>query len=155
SQTIGSFYRRQDEWKLQETLANKELDQIDKQIEAATIREAIAQADLDNHDLQTDQAKEVDEHLRTKYTDEELYGWMQGQLAGLYFQTYKLAFDLAKKAERAFRHELGLQDSSFVQFGYWDNLKSGLLAGERLQTDLRRMEAAYLDRNRRELEITK
>ena len=155
SQTIGSFLRRQDEWKLQETLANKELDQIQNQIEAATIREAIAQADLDNHDLQTDHAKEVDGHLRSKYTNQELYGWMQGQLAGLYFQTYKLAFDMAKKTERAFRHELGLQDSNFVQFGYWDNLKSGLLAGERLQTDLRRMEAAYLDGNRRELEITK
>ena len=47
------------------------------------------------------------------------------------------------------------QDVDFVQFGYWDSLKKGLLAGERLQNDLRRMEAAYLDRNRRELEITK
>ena len=155
SQTIGSYYRRQDEWNLQETLANKELDQIQNQIDAATIREAIAQAELDNHDSQTDQAKAVDEFLRGKYTNQELYGWLQGQLSGLYFQTYKLAFDMAKKAERAFRHELGLQDSNYVQFGYWDNLKSGLLAGERLQTDLRRMEAAYLDQNRRELEITK
>ena len=155
SQTIGSYLRRQEEWELQETLADKELAQIEKQIGAATIREAIAQAELDNHDLQTEQAKEVDEHLRSKYTNQELYGWMQGQLAGLYFQTYKLAFDMAKKAERACRHELGLEDSSFVQFGYWDNLKSGLLAGERLQADLRRMEAAYLDLNRRELEITK
>ena len=155
SQTAGGYQRRQDEWTLQETLANKELDQIDKQIAAGEIREALAQADLDAHDRQTDNAKAIDEHLRSKYTNTELYSWMQGQLSGLYFQAYKLAFDVAKKTERSFRHELGLDDSDFVRFGYWDNLKSGLLAGERLENDLRRMEAAYLDQNRREFEITK
>jgi hypothetical protein len=30
----------------------------------------------------------------------------------LYFQAYQLAFDVAKRAERAFRHELGLQESN-------------------------------------------
>ena len=80
---------------------------------------------------------------------------MQGQLASLYFQAYKLAYDVAKKAERAFRHELGLQSSNYVQFGYWDSLKKGLLAGEKLGQDLRRMEVAYLDQNKREYEMTK
>jgi hypothetical protein len=155
AQTVGSFMRRRDEWKLQETLANRELDQIEQQIEAATVREAIAQAELDNHDRQTEQSKAVDEYLRSKYTNQELYGWLQGQLSGLYFQAYKLAFDVARKTERAFRYELALEDSNFVQFGYWDSLKKGLLAGERLQNDLRRMESAYLDQNRREFEITK
>ena len=155
SHTVGGFQRRQEDWKLQESLANKELDQIQKQIDAATIREAIAQAELVNHDLQTGQAKEVADYLRSKHTNQELYAWMQGQLSSLYFQAYKLAFDVAKKTERAFRHELGVEDSNFVRFGYWDNLKNGLLAGEKLQNDLRRMDAAYLDQNRRELEITK
>jgi hypothetical protein len=50
---------------------------------------------------------------------------------------------------------VGLSDSSFVQFGYWDSLKKGLLAGERLHYDLKRMEIAYLDQNKREYEITK
>ena len=49
----------------------------------------------------------------------------------------------------------GCDDSSFIQFGYWDSLKKGLLAGERLHLDLQRMEAAYLEQNRREYEITK
>jgi Tc toxin complex TcA C-terminal TcB-binding domain len=48
-----------------------------------------------------------------------------------------------------------LQDSSYIQFGYWDSLKKGLLSGEKLQYDLRRLESAYLERNRREFELTK
>jgi hypothetical protein len=80
---------------------------------------------------------------------------MVAQTAGVYFQSYQLAYQAAKRAERAYRHELGLADSAFIQFGYWDGLKKGLLAGEKLQLDLRRLEASYLDLNKREYEIAK
>ena len=93
--------------------------------------------------------------MRSKYTNEELYQWQVGQISGVYFQSYKLAYDLAKRAERCFRFELGLQDSSYINFGYWDSLKKGLLSGEKLQYDLRRLETAYLEQNRREFELTK
>ena len=69
--------------------------------------------------------------------------------------TVPAALPVAKRAERTFRHELGLRDSSFIQFGYWDSLKKGLLSGERLHHDLKRMDVAYLDQNKREYEITK
>ena len=49
--------------------------------------------------------------MRSKYTNEELYQWQVGQISAVYFQSYKLAYDLAKRAERCFRFELGLQDS--------------------------------------------
>jgi Tc toxin complex TcA C-terminal TcB-binding domain len=147
--------RRLEEWTLQATLATKELAQIDKQIAAAEIQVGISEKDLDTHDKQIENAKVVEEFLRNKYTTEELYGWMLSQVSAVYFQTYKLAYDTAKRAERAFRFERGLTDSSFVQFGYWDSLKKGLLAGEKLLLDLKRMEAAYMDQDRRDYEITK
>jgi hypothetical protein len=90
-----------------------------------------------------------------KFTNQELYGWMVGQLSGIYFQSYRLAYDVAKRAERAYRYELGLRGSNFIQFGHWDSLKKGLLSGERLHLDLKRMDVAYLDKNRREYEIAK
>jgi hypothetical protein len=93
--------------------------------------------------------------MRSKYTNQELYQWQIGQISDVYFQSYKLAYDLAKRAERCFRFELGLQDSSYIQFGYWDSLKKGLLSGEKLQYDLRRLETAYLEQNRREFELSK
>lgn len=153
--TMGGHHRRFDEWKLQERLADKELQQIDKQIAAADLRIAIAERELSSHELQVENTKEVDEFMRSKFTNRELYDWMVGQIAGIYFQSYQLAYDVAKRAERAYRYELGLRDSSFIQFGYWDSLKKGLLAGERLGYDLKRMEVAYVDQNKREYEIVK
>jgi hypothetical protein len=97
----------------------------------------------------------VYDYLKGKYTNAQLYDWMVSQLSTIYFQSYKLAYEMAKRAERAYRHDLGLADSSFIQFGYWDSLKKGLMAGERLQFDLRRMESDYLERNQREQEIVK
>jgi hypothetical protein len=100
-------------------------------------------------------AKSTDAFMRSKYTNLELYQWQVGQISGVYFQSYRLAYDLAKRAERCFRFELGLQDSSYINFGYWDSLKKGLLSGEKLQYDLRRLETAYQEQNRREFELTK
>jgi hypothetical protein len=153
--TQASNERRWKDWKLQEKLANKELEQMDKQIAAAELRVAITEKELENHIIQIENAKATDQFMRSKYTNQELYQWQIGQISGVYFQSYKLAYDLAKRAERSFRFELGLQDSSYIQFGYWDSLKKGLLSGEKLQYDLRRLEAAYLEQNRREFELTK
>jgi hypothetical protein len=153
--TLAGWDRRFDDWKLQEKLAEKELEQIDKSIAAAELRQAIAEKELENHALQIENAKAMDEFMRLKYTNEELFQWQVGQIAGVYFQSYKLAHDLAKRAERGFRFELGLTDSNFIKPGYWDSLKKGLLAGENLQYDLRRLETAYLEQNRREFELTK
>lgn len=153
--TVAGHQRRQDDWNFQKDLAIKEIDQLDRSIAAAELRLAIAEKERDNHVLQMDNAKAVDTFMRSKYTNDQLYAWQIGQLSGVYFQAYRLAFDLAKRAERCLRFEVGLQDSTFISFGYWDSLKKGLLSGDKLQHDLRRLEAAYLDQNRREFELTK
>ena len=95
--------------------------------------------------------------MRGKFTNQQLYRWMSSQIAGVYFRTYQLALDQAKRAERTYQFELGLDaaTASFVGTGYWDNLKKGLMAGDRLYHDLKRMDVAYLDQNKREFEITK
>lgn len=153
--TIGGYQRRQEEWDFQANQARNEITQAAAQIAAATARKEIADTELTNHDLQIANAKEADRFLYSKFTNQELYDWMIGQLATTYFQAYQLAYDIAKRAERAYRHELGVEDSNFVNFGYWDSLHKGLLAGERLTADLNRMDAAYLDANAREFELTK
>src|SRR3989442_9663922 len=80
---------------------------------------------------------------------------MIGQTSAIFFQSYQMAYDLAKKAERAYRFERGLTDSNFIKFGYWDSLRKGLLAGEQLHYDLKRLDVAYLEQSKREYEITK
>jgi hypothetical protein len=153
--TEAGYQRRWDEWQMQLGAADREMKQFEKQIASAEVRLAITQKELDNHDLQIANSRALDDFMRSKYTNQELYQWMIGQISRTYFQTYQLAYDTAKRAEQCFRYELGLKDSSFIRFGAWDTLHKGLMAGERLQLDLRRLESAYLDQNRRELECTK
>ncbi|KYF55782.1 hypothetical protein BE08_14620 [Sorangium cellulosum] len=147
--------RRWEDWKLQERLARKEIEQINQQIVAAQIRRDIAQRELENHETQMEHAEEVRDFLQEKFTSRDLYQWMVRELSRTYQQVYKLAYDVAKSAERTFQFELGLEGTSFIQFGYFDSLRQGLLAGEKLVLDLKRMEVAYLERNRREFEIQK
>jgi hypothetical protein len=153
--TLGGYDRRRDDWKFQADSAKAELAQIDRQIASGELRVAIAEHELANQKRQIDNARQLHEFITSKFTNRDLYDWMIGQIATVYFQAYQLAYDLAKKAERCYRHELGIPVTSFVQFGYWDSLRKGLMAGEKLQYDLRRMDASYQEQNRRELELTK
>ena len=155
SETLGRYERRQEDWDLQADLAKQEMRWLDQQILAADVQIAMAEKEKDNLELQIAQSEAVADHYERKYTREELYGWMVGQIAAVYFQSYQLAYDAAKQAEKAFRYELGLSSSDYIRFGYWDNLRKGLLSGEKLSLDLRRLEMAYLDGNQREFELTK
>jgi hypothetical protein len=152
---IAQFILREQEWALQHDLAAREIMMIDEQIAAARIRQSIALNELNNHRKQIEESQAIDEFLRGKYTNTELYEYLVGQVTTVYFQSYQLAFDLARKAERALRHELGVSDSDYIRFGYWDSARKGLLSGQRLMLDLKKMEAAYLDANVREYEIEK
>lgn len=156
--TLGSYERRMDDWKFQADQAKIDIEQLEKQVLASEIRLAIASRELSNHKLQMEQVAETDEFMRSKFSNQQLFDWMVGQLSTLYFQTYQMAYDLAKQAEKCLQFELPQTNSpgpGFIQFGYWDNLKKGLLAGEKLQFDLRRLEMAYLEQNKREFEISK
>jgi hypothetical protein len=155
---IGAYARREQEWAFQSNLAAGEVTQIFKQLRAAQIREAIAQREWKNHQQQIRHAEEIERFLagekNGKKANQALYAWMKREVKGLYGQCFQFAFDVAKKAERALQHELGDPNLSFLQFGYLAG-KEGLLAGEKLYYDVKRMEMAYHDLNRREYELTK
>jgi len=87
-----------------------------------------------------------------------LYVWMQGAISKIYFDSYKFAYDIAKRAEQTMKYELmrpEFDNLNIIKFGYWDSERKGLLAGETLSLDLKRLEMAYHDNNIREYEITK
>jgi hypothetical protein len=113
--TKATFERRSDEWAFQKRLAERELEQLDRQIASAELRIAIAEKDFDNHLLQIENSKAIDEFMHSKYTNLELYDWMIGQVSQVYFQSYQLAYDLAKRAEKCFQFELGVENSSYIQ----------------------------------------
>ena len=152
---MASYVRREQGWTLQANLAAREIIALDKQITSADIRVQITEKELENHKQQIENAMEVELFLKDKFTNQELYQWMKEQLFAVYKQSYNLAFDMAKKAEKAYKYEIGTETASFIQYGYWDNSMQGLVAGEKLQLALRQLEKSYLEENRRELELTK
>ncbi len=154
----ASYQRRADDWMLQSTLAARELMQIGRQIITSLIAEQVAHHEYLNIQTQISQAQEVDQFLHDKFTNEELYLWMQGEISRLYYEYYRFAFDTARKAERTMKQELmrpELDAQDFVQFNYWDAGRKGLLSGEALYLDIKRMEMAYHDNNKREFELTR
>jgi Tc toxin complex TcA C-terminal TcB-binding domain len=155
---LAGYDRREQEWALQSNLAAGEITAIYKQIRAAQIREAVAKREWENHQQQIKNAEEMERFLtdekKGKVTNQAFYALLRREVKGLYGQAFQLAFEIARKAERALGHELGDASRTYLQAGYLAG-KEGLLAGEKLYLDLKRMENAYLDQNRRDYELTK
>jgi hypothetical protein len=151
----GGLLRQLQDRVQQANVAGYELKSIDKQILTQQIRINIAQQEITNQQKQIDNAQEVEDFLRNKFTNQELYSWMDGEVRTLHYQAYTLAYDLAKRAEKVFRFERGLATSSFIQYGYWDATHDGLLSGERMYQGLKQMETAYQERRGHDFEISK
>ncbi|PSR17363.1 toxin [filamentous cyanobacterium CCP3] len=154
----ASYERRSDDWMLQSNLAARELMQMGRQIIGSLIAEQVTYREYLNTKKQIENSQEVDRFLREKFTSEELYGWMQGEISRLYYEYYRFAFDTARKAEQTMKQELmrpEVDTTDYIKFNYWDAGRKGLLSGEALYLDLKRMELAYHENNKREYELTK
>jgi hypothetical protein len=155
SLTQGGWDRRTVEWQLQKETIGIEIDQIQRQILAAERHRDTSLRELNITQQQIEHAIEVQDFLRGKFTNEELYLYLQQETAALYRQIYDLALHTARRAQQAFNRERGHTTRRFLPKPGWENLHEALLAGERLQLALRQMETAYLDLNCREYELTK
>ncbi len=151
----GNFRREQD-WKLQLKLSQQELKQMEQQIIGSEIRVTLAEKDLELHTLQTEQTKELADFYKGKFSNLGLYDYLSGTLSSLYRNAYNMAFEMALKAEEAYRFEQDVTDGSLIINGgeYWQTDKAGLLSGEKLMLQLQRLEVAYMDKNTRNQEIT-
>jgi hypothetical protein len=155
SAIVGAHQRRYDDWVLQSNLAAREIEQVDKQLIAAEIRVDLARRAVDQHAAQVANARRSEEFLRTKFSNEQLYQWMGERLGQAHSAAFQLAYELAKAAERSLARELGIASPGIIRYGAWDQSHRGLLAAESLSLDLKRLDAAYLRGDERELEITK
>lgn len=152
--TMGQYLRRVDDWTLQKNLANYQMQEVNAQIEANNFAIEAAKQDLAINQAQYSQAQEVLHFLKTKFTNAELYQWMAGQVSGIYFQMYQLAYQMAQLTQVAFQYELN-SVQTFLNPGAWNSLYQGLLAGETLMLSLEQMESAYVTNNTRMLHVRK
>ncbi|NET40671.1 hemopexin repeat-containing protein [Okeania sp. SIO2B3] len=153
----AQFKRSEEDWILQKKMASSEIEQIKHQIEAQKHSITVAEQELLVHQKEIENLEAIAKFMNSKFSNLELYNWMSGKISGLFYQTYKLAHDYAKKAEQAFIFEHGIKAGEVNYIGgmYWDSMKKGLLSGAQLELDLDRMEKAYMEMNSRPLEITK
>jgi hypothetical protein len=149
----ATFQRREQEWRHQLELAEQEIKQVEKQKVASEVRCMIAEKDLEMHEKSMEQADELYDFYKSKFTNLGLYNYLTSTLNRLYREAYNLAYNMAKKAERAYQFEQD-DDNVFIANDNWQFDRAGLLAGERLLLQLQKMEQVYLEKNVRKPEIT-
>ncbi|MTI33032.1 hemopexin repeat-containing protein [Xanthovirga aplysinae] len=155
---IYAQHRRQvQDWKIQRTMAAGEIEGLEIQMVSAQLQKAMVQRELQIHEKDIEQNEVVYRFMKEKFSNQQLYQWMSGKLSSMFYQSYKMAHDMAKQAEKAFQFETGTKESeiNFIGGMYWDSQKKGLMAGESLGVDLNKMEKAYIEQDSRSLEITK
>lgn len=130
---VARFTQQLQERPLQANIAGREIKVIDKQIEAQKIRSEILDKDIKTQEKLLAQSKDIFDYLRNKYANSQLYHWLDNSVQSIFYQTYTVTMDLAKRAESAFHFESGPNSTSFVQpAGYWDRARGGLMCAESL-----------------------
>ncbi|KAK6607240.1 toxin subunit protein [Botrytis cinerea] len=141
--------------RFQANISGRQIKSIDKQIEIQQIQIKSIQKDLDMQKSQLDEAVQAETWYRSKYTNEQLYSWMEKRLRNLYLQAYNLVLDAALQAQSAFSFEAGRKCSIIKPAGYWDASRNGLLAAQDLFWDLKKLEATQAGNNSADYNITK
>jgi hypothetical protein len=149
----ATFQRREQEWKHQLKITKQEYKQVEKQVLVAEIRSLIAERDLEIHEKNMEQADELNDFYKNKFTNLGLYNYLASTLNRLYREAYNVAYDMAKMAERAYQFEQD-NDTVFIANDNWQFNRAGLLAGERVLLQLQKMEQDYIENNVRTPEIT-
>ena len=149
--------RSKQDWTLQRDLATIDMAQIDAQIQGAQYQIDSARQQLAIAQRQIEQNKAVSDFYRRKFSNAELYEWMISRLSDLHYQTYQLALDMSRAAERSFQFERGRSEAqtNFIQGQMWDSQRKGLLSGYTLGLALSRMESEFIATDARRFEITK
>ena len=150
--------RRKKEWLLEDEEADAEVVEIEKQEvvnEIKTQQVEKKHKSIENEILRSEQVYEV---LSEKFTNNELYIWLEKELGKTFKKYVNLLIEVAKMAERAYLFEIEGKTKplySFIKPSYWDGFRKGLLAPEKILLDLRQMEKAYLENDKHRIEITR
>ena len=96
----ATYEHRADDLILQSNLAAYELMHIGRQILGSLIAEQFTYHEYQNMQKLIANSLEVEKFLQGKFSNEELYTWMQGEISRLYYEYYRFAFDTARKAEK-------------------------------------------------------
>ncbi|SHK32481.1 hypothetical protein SAMN05720469_10421 [Fibrobacter intestinalis] len=150
--------RRKKEWTLEDEVADAEVVEVEKQEVVNEIKTQQVEKKYKNIENEILRSEQVYEVLSEKFTNNDLYIWLEKELGKTFKKYVNLLIEVAKMAERAYLFEIeGRTDVvyNFIKNDYWDNFRKGLLAPEKILLDLRQMEKAYLENDKHRIEITR
>jgi hypothetical protein len=153
----AGFLRQLQDRLYQVNVGGYDLKNLDAQIQTQNQKITMAGQEITNQQQAIDNANQIQQYLLNKYTNSDLYTWLDNNMQTLYYQTYTLAYQMAQKAQTAFCFERGLDPSqaTYISFGYFNQNRGGLLSGENLYLGLKQLEAAYQSDRGYDYEITK
>ncbi|GFM70172.1 toxin [Pseudomonas cichorii] len=149
------FRRRLQEWENARDQAKLEVDQIAAQLAVHDAQTRVTALQLRQAEEARKQAEVVHAFLNKRFTNSQLYQWLNGQFSTFYYQAYDATFSLCLAAQACWQYEIADYSTGFIQPAAWKDTWRGLTAGESLKLNLLRMDAAYLARHDRKLEIVK
>ncbi|KAM6510736.1 hypothetical protein FSOLCH5_011181 [Fusarium solani] len=151
----AQLVRQLQDRRMQANIHGREIKSTDKQIEMQKIRVQSAQHEVKMQHAEIEDAIQAEKWYRTKYTNKQLYSWMEKSIKSLYYQAYVLALNTTRKAESSLSFEQGRKISLLRSGGYWDFSHDGLLAADHLHLDLKRLETAHYDAQDHDFEVSK
>ncbi|QVM92063.1 hypothetical protein JYG34_03260 [Pseudomonas entomophila] len=149
------YRRRREEWQLQAKLAGKELDVIDKQLEAQKHTTLAAQASLEHSRKALAHSQQLYAYYQNKSTSVSLYRWLRSQATTWHATLFDVAVSLCNSAQACWQFETGNYDRQIIRTPIWQADRYGLNAGGELRLDLHRLETEALLRHERHLELRK
>ncbi|KAL6364550.1 hypothetical protein LRP88_01953 [Fusarium phalaenopsidis] len=135
----AQLLRQLQDRRMQANIHGREIKSIDKQIEMQKIRIQSAQHEIKMQHAEIEDAIQAEKWYRTKYTNKQLYSWMEKSL----------------RTESSLSFEQGRKISLLHLGDYWDSSHDGLLAADHLHLDLKKLETAHFDAQDHDFEVSK
>jgi len=164
-----SHERNVQEWSLQKSVADQDVQIGEQQVLLANDGVGIAEQERSIEQMKADQAKDVLDFLTTKFTNEELYDWMSGVLQKVYSFFLQQATAMAQLAQAQIGFERQETPPRYIQDDYWQPPaardgaagaesapdRRGLTGSARLLQDIFQLDQYAFETNRRKQQLTK
>jgi hypothetical protein len=160
----STLSRQLQERLFQANTIGRELMKLDMEMEQIDARLATMELEIQAQQREADNAAAEEEWMRSKYTGEQVYKFLDNSISQVLHQTYLQALDMAKLVRRTldFEHAVRYPDGAAASAqqplaigGYWEKTRDGLTSGEALYADLKRMEMMHVENATHDFEIEK
>jgi hypothetical protein len=163
---MASHENRVQDWRFQQGVAQQDSLIGIQQIQLANDQLATASQEAKIARLQADQAQTTVDFLDRQFTNQELYQWMGGVLAGVYRYFLQQATALAKMAQDQLAFERQEPAATFIQADYWQppdasaladskgSDRRGLTGSARLLQDVYQLDQYAFDTEKRKLNLS-